>query len=94
MAGTDDPSNLALACGQCNLHKGPNLSGIDPESGELTRLFHPRTDVREHHFLVESGLVMGLSAIGRTSVYVMGMNSENRIAMRRVLARLGIKPFA
>ena len=28
--GTDDLDNLALACIDCNLHKGTNLTGIDP----------------------------------------------------------------
>lgn len=28
--GTDDEENLALACIDCNLRKGPNLTGIDP----------------------------------------------------------------
>lgn len=42
--GSDDFDDLALACFACNNHKGPNLCGIDPESGEMTRLFHPRTD--------------------------------------------------
>lgn len=36
--------NLALACWQCNLKKGTNLTSIDPETGAVTRLFHPRTD--------------------------------------------------
>ena len=40
--GLDDESNLALACQQCNLHKGSNLSGVDPRSGEIVELFHPR----------------------------------------------------
>src|SRR5215471_13636674 len=43
--GSDDPDNLALACIDCNLHKGPNLTGIDPETNEVTELFHPR-----HHW--------------------------------------------
>jgi len=34
--GGDDSGNLALAC--YNPHKGPNLSGLDPESGALVRL--------------------------------------------------------
>ena len=29
--------NLALACIDCNLHKGPNLTGIDPETNQVTR---------------------------------------------------------
>ena len=28
--GTDNHSNLALACHRCNLCKGTNLTGIDP----------------------------------------------------------------
>ncbi len=48
--GTDDVDNLALACIDCNLHKGPNLTGIDPETEEITVLFHPRHDVWGDHF--------------------------------------------
>src|SRR6266853_634204 len=29
--GSDDLDNLALACIDCNLHKGRNLTGIDPQ---------------------------------------------------------------
>lgn len=28
--GTDDEENLYLTCIDCNFHKGPNLTGIDP----------------------------------------------------------------
>jgi 5-methylcytosine-specific restriction endonuclease McrA len=42
--GTDELSNLALACYYCNKYKGPNIAGIDPLSGQLVRLFHPRVD--------------------------------------------------
>lgn len=48
--GRDDIGNLALACYHCNSHKGPNLSGFDPESGVLVRLFHPRQDEWDEHF--------------------------------------------
>ena len=48
--GRDDSENLALACYHCNAHKGPNLSGLDPESGALVRLFHPRQDRWDEHF--------------------------------------------
>lgn len=34
--GDDSPANLALACPRCNLFKGPNLSAIDPDSGEVS----------------------------------------------------------
>ena len=31
--GSDEIDNLALACHRCNLHKGPNLTGVDPSNG-------------------------------------------------------------
>ena len=48
--GSDDPENLALACYHCTARKGPNLSALDPESGALVRLFHPRREHWEEHF--------------------------------------------
>jgi len=27
--GSTDPANLAWSCHSCNLHKGPNLTGVD-----------------------------------------------------------------
>jgi 5-methylcytosine-specific restriction endonuclease McrA len=32
--GGDDMGNLALACFACNNHKGPNLSGVDAQTGQ------------------------------------------------------------
>ncbi|HXK00748.1 MAG TPA: HNH endonuclease [Verrucomicrobiae bacterium] len=37
--GSGDAENLALACHRCNLQKGPNLTGIDPQTAEVARLF-------------------------------------------------------
>lgn len=48
--GTDESENLALSCPYCNRYKGPNLSSIDPETGELAPLFNPRRDVWDDHF--------------------------------------------
>jgi hypothetical protein len=86
--GGDETENLALACRHCNLHKGTNLSGIDRASSQLTRLFHPRTDAWEEHFNVEDGVVHGLTAIGRTTAYVLDMNSERRIELRLAIREL------
>ena len=36
--GSDDVENLALACIDCNLHKGTNLTGFDPETNVITEL--------------------------------------------------------
>jgi len=80
--GTDDLDNLALACIDCNLHKGPNLVGIDPETERLTDLFHPRRHRWEDHFEWRGIYLVGKTAIGRTTVRVLNMNSEDQLALR------------
>jgi hypothetical protein len=49
--GSDDVDNLALARHRCNLHKGPNPSGVDPVTGAVENLFHPRRDHWPEHFV-------------------------------------------
>ena len=83
--GGNDESNLALACHFCNRHKGPNLAGMDPETGELTRLFNPRTDTWNQHFCIQAGLIIGLTPVGRTTVYVLNMNRPDRVRVRAEL---------
>jgi 5-methylcytosine-specific restriction endonuclease McrA len=48
--GNDRLDNLALACPDRNLHKGSDLTGIDPETDSVTRLFDPRTQRWDVHF--------------------------------------------
>ena len=52
--GTNDQTNLALACRACNLRKGISINGIDPESKTETSLFHPRQDNWNEHFQIET----------------------------------------
>ena len=80
--GGDDEENLSLACIDCNLHKGPNLTGIDPSTGEVVTLFHPRRQRWEDHFQWEGIYIAGKTAIGRTTVRVLCMNSDEQLELR------------
>ena len=80
--GTDDLGNLALACIHCNLHKGPNLTGIDPDTQKITELFHPRRHRWKDHFEWRGQYVAGRTAVGRTTVRVMNMNSDDQLNLR------------
>ena len=80
--GTDDAENLGLACRHCNLHKGSNISGIDPEDGSLAPIFNPRSDDWNTHFAFQGGVVVGLSAIGRATIRVLSMNDGDRVDLR------------
>lgn len=87
--GDDAPANLALACDRCNAHKGPNLTGIDPETGTLMPLFDPRAHTWDEHFYLSDVTIVGLTAIGRTTVRVLNMNEARRVRLRAVLKRYG-----
>jgi hypothetical protein len=80
--GKDTAENLALACHHCNLHKGTNLSGLDPQTRALTRLFHPRLDDWREHFAHRGSEITGVSAIGRTTVSLLRMNEDGRLQLR------------
>lgn len=80
--GGDESNNLALACTHCNLHKGPNLSGIDPETGTVVALFHPRLNVWSEHFRTNGAEIVGLTPCGRATVRVLDMNSRARLDLR------------
>lgn len=80
--GQDDFENLALACRHCNLLKGPNLTSLDPDSDHLVRLFHPREQLWKDHFRIEGGYILGLTNVGRTTVFLLEMNAPHRLELR------------
>ena len=80
--GTDESGNLALACIDCNLHKGANLTGIDPGTGQVVELFNPRSQQWTDHFAWNGVFLAGLTAVGRTTIRVLEINSEDRIQSR------------
>jgi hypothetical protein len=85
--GTDVPDNLAIACIECNLHKGSNVAGFDPLTGTLTELFHPRRHVWSEHFRQVGPLILGTTPIGRVTVDVLRLNSEEQVELRTVSGR-------
>ena len=80
--GGDEPGNLALACYHCNQHKGPNLSAIDPVSGKVVRLFHPREQEWAEHFVRNGSIIDGLTDTGRATVALLKMNAPDRRRLR------------
>jgi hypothetical protein len=81
--------NLVLCCPFCNRHKGPNLSGVDPESGAVTSLFHPRRDRWLVHFRWSGAKILARTAKGRVTVIVLALNHSDQVEMREALLREG-----
>jgi hypothetical protein len=90
--GSDDPSNLALACNHCNLHKGPNIAGIDPGSGQVVPLFNPREQLWTAHFELRGSAIVGRTPSGRATVTVLAMNAPYEVDLRADLVSLGQYP--
>ena len=88
--GRDDSlDNLALACQDCNRHKGPNLSSLDPETEQLVPLFNPRTDLWDECFDLEGPVIVGLNPVGRATARLLAMNDDARVEMRAELQATG-----
>ena len=92
--GNDDFDNLAFACQGCNNRKYVSTMAIDPASGELTPLFHPRQDHWSSHFAWNDDytLMIGVSATGRATVARLDLNRKGLVNLRRVLRKQGIHP--
>jgi hypothetical protein len=80
---------VPYVCAFCNSYKGPNIAGIDPFSGWLVRLFHPRHDLWDDHFAWDGPLMTGRTAIGRTTADVLWVNHPTMVEVRRWLLAAG-----
>jgi hypothetical protein len=90
--GETEEANLCLSCFDCNRHKGSDIASLDPETGELAVLFHPRRDTWQEHFRLEGARIEGLTAQGRATVRLLQMNSRERLLERAGLLTLGRYP--
>jgi hypothetical protein len=90
--GETAAENLCLACSLCNNHKGPNLAGIDPSTGKLSRLFHPRQDAWDEHFEWNGPVLIGKYDIGRATIDVLAINEPSRVLLRQLSQAAGTLP--
>ena len=87
--GPDEPTNLAWACQRCNLCKGTNLMGVDPDSSRIVALFNPRTDRWDEHFVLEASRIVGVTPTGRATAWLLQMNTDQRVELRGALLASG-----
>lgn len=88
--GATELENLALACIHCNRFKGPNIAGLDPGSGEVVRLFHPRRDSWTEHFVWNGPRLKALTQIGRVTIALLLINDPEVVAVRNALREEGV----
>jgi HNH endonuclease len=83
-------SNLAVACWYCNSFKGSDISGLDPLTRKLARLFNPRRHKWAYHFRWNGPELIGRTAIGRTTVRVLQINCDEAVTLRESLIAEGL----
>jgi hypothetical protein len=76
--GTDDETNLWLACPICNGHKSDKVEALDPETGVVTPLFNPRTQrwVDHFHWAPDGLQIIGVTPVGRATVVAFHLSDD------------------
>ena len=89
--GASSLDNLAWCCFACNRHKGSDLTGVDPLTGEIHRLFHPRLQAWDDHFkFVDGGRIDSLTGVGRSTARLLQFNALARVRLRLEMIRGGM----
>jgi hypothetical protein len=88
--GTNDLTNLAWCCYNCNAHRASNVSGISPTTGRLIRLFNPRKDSWRRHFTWDGPRLNARTATGEATIRVLNINDPDRVELRRILLAAGL----
>lgn len=88
--GPTTADNLALACVYCNESKGTDIASLDPVTGNLVRLFHPRLHRWSDHFHWNGPQIIGQTDVGRATVRMLRMNEPGLIALRQLLVEEGL----
>ncbi len=90
--GTTEADNLCLSCPECNAFKGSDIGSIDRETDILTPLFHPRRQFWAEHFQLNEAQIEPLTPEGRVTVFLLRLNSPERLAERVLLIKLNHYP--
>jgi hypothetical protein len=75
--GTNDETNLWMACRLCNHYKGTQTHARDTLTGRRVRLFNPRRQRWPRHFRWsdDGRFLVGRTACGRATVIALNMNN-------------------
>jgi hypothetical protein len=88
--GKTEAENLANSCVLCNQRKGTDLSSIDPLTGNIVSLFHPRQDCWSEHFRLVRARIEPLTPSARATERLLQLNHPDRVEERDRLIEAGM----
>jgi hypothetical protein len=82
------------ACQGCNNRKFVSTEALDPLTGEMVPLYHPRRDHWSEHFVWDEDytIIIGLTPTGRATVEKLELNRKGVVNLRRLLHEQGLHP--
>jgi hypothetical protein len=83
---TEDDVTAYLARRHCNAYKAAATEAVDPETGQMVRLFQPRLDNWSDHFERSRDwlLILGRTPIGRATVMRLHFNDPGEQRARAI----------
>jgi len=89
--GPTNQANLCRACSACNTNKSDQTEALDPETNQLTALFHPRRQSWPEHFAwsADGAEMPGLTACGRATIIALKLNHPRLVRARRLWVSVG-----
>ena len=94
VGGRTELTNLCLCCRSCNAYKWQQTHARDPHTGRRVRLFHPRRQQWERHFVWDQNgtRILGTTATGRATIAALRMNNELIVPLRELWTLLHLHP--
>lgn len=89
--GETTECNLAWTCFVCYRGKGSDIASVDETTGEIVRLFHPRTDSWDDHFdPLTDGSILAKTSVARVTICLLKLHpicSEATLVCYELLRR-------
>lgn len=88
--GSSSPDNLAYACFNCNNAKGSDIASYDESTNQLTPLYNPRQQAWSDHFELNEAAIVGKTAVGRVTIFLLQMNDDEQVETRQAVIDAGL----
>jgi hypothetical protein len=78
----------------CNRYKSNRQKVPDPQTQTIVSLYHPHLQLWMEHFAWNEGYteIIGLTAVGRATIFVLKMNCSELMRVRRMWVKMGEHP--